>query len=195
MITHKKTSAFFAENHAFSFHSGPFNLLLLSQFLRYRSQYCLLCTLRAPANCLFLQMSFRCKMHVVYWESHVFFRFSVIATNVNFTDAYGITKTIFRKKQNIGLLWAKVRMFCIESTDVCLKEVRCFCFPERTLLNIRHNQSALADAPSRVSLFVDGAAVWTFSKRMQRSTTCPAYIGGSVVTEMAVQCKSPVEQQ
>lgn len=30
---------------------------------------------------------------------------------------------------------------------------------------------------------------------MQRSTTCPAYIGGSVVTEMAVQCKSPVEQQ
>ena len=33
--------------------------------------------------------------------------------------------------QNIGLLWAKVRMFCIESTDVCLKEVRCFYFPER----------------------------------------------------------------
>ena len=33
--------------------------------------------------------------------------------------------------QNIGLLWAKVRMFCIESTDVCLKEVRCFCFPIR----------------------------------------------------------------
>ena len=133
MITHKKTSAFFAENHAFSFHSGPFNLLLLSQFLRYRSQYCLLCTLRAPANCLFLQMSFRCKKHLVSWESHVFFRFSVIATNVNFTDAYGITKTIFRKKQNIGLLWAKVRMFCIESTDVCLKEVRCFCFPERRI--------------------------------------------------------------
>ena len=36
-----------------------------------------------------------------------------------------------RKLQNIGLLWAKVRMFYIKSTDVCLKEVRCFCFPER----------------------------------------------------------------
>ena len=35
-----------------------------------------------------------------------------------------------RKMQNIGLLWAKVRMFYIKSTDVCLKEVRCFCFPE-----------------------------------------------------------------
>ena len=79
-------------------------------------------------------------------------------------------------------------MFASKKSDV-------FVFRERTLLNIRHNQSALADAPSRVSLFVDGAAVWTFSKRMQRSTTCPAYIGGSVVTEMAVQCKSPVNHQ
>ena len=39
--------------------------------------------------------------------------------------------TTVRELQNIGLLWAKVRMFCIESTDVCLKEVRCFCFPIR----------------------------------------------------------------
>ena len=37
---------------------------------------------------------------------------------------------VFRKKQNIGLLWTKVRMFCIESTEVCPKEVRCFHFPE-----------------------------------------------------------------
>ena len=37
------------------------------------------------------------------------------------------TKLIYRTPlKNIGLLWAKVRMFCIESTDVCLKEVRCF---------------------------------------------------------------------
>ena len=75
-------------------------------------------------------------MHVVYWESHVFFRFSAIATNVNFTDAYGITKTILRKKQNIGLLWAKVRMFCSKSTDVFIEKVRCFYFPERELHNL-----------------------------------------------------------
>ena len=41
-----------------------------------------------------------------------------------------------RKLQNIGLLWAKVRMFYIKSTDVCLKEVRCFCFPEKVRLII-----------------------------------------------------------
>ena len=33
--------------------------------------------------------------------------------------------------QNIGLLEAKVRMFGIESTDVYLKEARCFCFPKK----------------------------------------------------------------
>ena len=37
-----------------------------------------------------------------------------------------------RKRQNIGLLGAKVPMFGIESTDVCLKEVRCFLVPEVT---------------------------------------------------------------
>ena len=37
--------------------------------------------------------------------------------------------TTVRELQNIGLLWAKVPMFCIESTDVCIKEVRCFCCP------------------------------------------------------------------
>ena len=37
------------------------------------------------------------------------------------------TKLIYRTPlKNIGLLWAKVRMFCIESTDVYLKEVRSF---------------------------------------------------------------------
>ena len=35
--------------------------------------------------------------------------------------------------KNIGLLWGKVPMFCRESTEVCLKEVRCFAFPEPTL--------------------------------------------------------------
>ena len=28
--------------------------------------------------------------------------------------------------KNIGLLWSKVPMFCLESTDVSFKEVRCF---------------------------------------------------------------------
>ena len=32
-----------------------------------------------------------------------------------------------RKSGNIGLLCHKVRMFCLESTDVCVKEIRCFC--------------------------------------------------------------------
>ena len=31
--------------------------------------------------------------------------------------------------ENIGLLWAKVPMFCLESTEVSIKEVRCFRFP------------------------------------------------------------------
>ena len=31
-----------------------------------------------------------------------------------------------RKPKNIGLLEGKVPMFCLESTEVCLKEVRCF---------------------------------------------------------------------
>ena len=38
----------------------------------------------------------------------------------------------FWKRKNIGLLWGKVPMFCLESTEVCLKEVRCFTFPEPT---------------------------------------------------------------
>ena len=50
------------------------------------------------------------------------------------------TKLIYRTPlKNIGLLWAKVRMFCIESTDVCLKEVRCFWFPKRGKYWIRIN--------------------------------------------------------
>ena len=35
--------------------------------------------------------------------------------------------------ENIGLLEGKVPMFCLESTEVCLKEVRCFAFPEPVL--------------------------------------------------------------
>ena len=35
--------------------------------------------------------------------------------------------------KNIGLLEGKVPMSCLESTEVCLKEVRCFAFPEPTL--------------------------------------------------------------
>ena len=35
--------------------------------------------------------------------------------------------------KNIGLLWAKVRRFCPKSTEVSIKEVRCFHFPEKPL--------------------------------------------------------------
>ena len=35
--------------------------------------------------------------------------------------------------ENIGLLWAKVPMFCLESTEVSIKEVRCFRFPVPSL--------------------------------------------------------------
>ena len=35
--------------------------------------------------------------------------------------------------KNIGLLWAKVPMFCLKSTDVSIKEVRCFQSPKNPL--------------------------------------------------------------
>lgn len=44
-------------------------------------------------------------------------------------------------------------------------------------------------------LFIDGATVRTFSQSMQGGATCSAYIGGSIVTEMAMKRKSPVKQQ
>ena len=42
------------------------------------------------------------------------------------------TPCAFSEKKIIGLLWYKVRMFCLESTDVSIKEVRCFSFPVST---------------------------------------------------------------
>ena len=45
-----------------------------------------------------------------------------------------MTGARFRKMQNIGLLEAKVRRFCPKSTEVYLKEVRCFCFPKKGIL-------------------------------------------------------------
>ena len=42
------------------------------------------------------------------------------------------TPCAFSEMKNIGLLWYKVRMFCLESTDVSIKEVRCFSFPVST---------------------------------------------------------------
>ena len=35
-------------------------------------------------------------------------------------------ETAVRKQQNIGLLWPKVRMFCLESTDVLPQKYGCF---------------------------------------------------------------------
>ena len=45
---------------------------------------------------------------------------------------YKIAKGLSEIK-NIGLLWAKVPMFCLESTEVSIKEVRCFRFPVPSL--------------------------------------------------------------
>ena len=45
-------------------------------------------------------------------------------------------EAVVRKQQNIGLLWAKLRMFGFKSTDVSIKEVRCFCIPERRFHNL-----------------------------------------------------------
>ena len=58
------------------------------------------------------------------------------------------SKVAVRKVQNIGLLWAKVRMFCPKTTDVFIEEVRCFCFPER-------EQSKLAPSYARQALEED----------------------------------------
>ena len=40
-----------------------------------------------------------------------------------------IENGLFSEIRNIGLLWAKVRRFCLKSTDVLCKEVRCFGIP------------------------------------------------------------------
>ena len=58
-------------------------------------------------------------------------------------------KTFFREREhvpeteNIGLLWDKVPMFCPKSTDVCLKEVRCFHFPKRRSSPVKHDKMAM----------------------------------------------------
>ena len=55
-------------------------------------------------------------------------------------EAYGLEREFLggsqpvRKSKNIGLLEGKVPMFCLENTEVCLKEVRCFLFPKPILL-------------------------------------------------------------
>ena len=41
-------------------------------------------------------------------------------------DAKTPCATPVSEMKNIGLLWAKVPRFCLESTDVSIKEVRCF---------------------------------------------------------------------
>ena len=65
------------------------------------------------------------------------------------------TKLIYRTPlKNIGLLWAKVRMFCIESTDVCLKEVRCFWFPKRGKYWISEKLQLFAGYPALCFFFL-----------------------------------------
>ena len=52
--------------------------------------------------------------------------------------------------KNIGLLWAKVRRFCIKSTEVLCKEVRCFCSSEANVFDKREqSQACLGYAESR----------------------------------------------
>ena len=97
---------------------------------------------------------------------------------------FGRSKTSDFFGQKYGCFASKVRMFASKKSDV---------FVFRNVVSL--SCWVWTDAQSRVSLFVDGATIRAFAKRMQRSTTCPAYIGGSVVTEMAVQCKSPVNHQ
>ena len=41
----------------------------------------------------------------------------------------GGMEEVSRERQNIGLLWGKVPMFCLKSTDVYAQEVRCFLNP------------------------------------------------------------------
>ena len=57
-------------------------------------------------------------------------------------------EAMVRKLQNIGLLWHKVRMFCIKSTDVSVEEVRCFYFPEKCYGESRYPTSLLVMLPS-----------------------------------------------
>ena len=91
-----------------------------------------------------------------------------------------------RKMQNIGLLWAKVRMFCLKSTDVFIKEVRCFCFPgksqlQKTLPPSTGNPSAAALPPQRlVSSLVKGRSAENVT--LQPSPSMPGMGGTSLRT-------------
>ena len=55
----------------------------------------------------------------------------------------------FSENKNIGLLWAKVRRFCIKSTEVLCKEVRCFCSSETFSLSESRGQACLDYAERR----------------------------------------------
>ena len=57
--------------------------------------------------------------------------FSIVLRKTYGTPSFRKRKKLaFPENENIGLLWGKVPMFCMESTEVCSKEVRCFWFPE-----------------------------------------------------------------
>ena len=60
-----------------------------------------------------------------------------------------IENCLFSEIRNIGLLWAKVRRFCLKSTDVLCKEVRCFGIP--VLLRVEDVSTFFLSPPKKKS--------------------------------------------
>ena len=62
-----------------------------------------------------------------------------------------IENCLFSEIRNIGLLWAKVRRFCLKSTDVLCKEVRCFGIP--VLLRVEDVSTFFLSPPQKKKFF------------------------------------------
>ena len=70
-----------------------------------------------------------------HWQSH---------TEIHFPPLQHADMMPFNPEpKNIGLLWAKVRRFCIKSTEVLCKEVRCFCSSEANVFVKREQRPSL----------------------------------------------------
>ena len=75
----------------------------------------------------------------------------------NLRDHHDVATTIlienclFSEIRNIGLLCAKVRRFCLKSTDVLCKEVRCFGIP--VLLRVEDVSTFFLSPPQKKKFF------------------------------------------
>ena len=84
-----------------------------------------------------------------------------------------------RKSRNIGLLWIKVPMFCIESTDVCAREVRCFWLKTRHFICFLPSKNRIlrqkVSVFSNIAVFANGCVdIW----RLQSMVIWAKFLSG-----------------